>query len=115
MTKVVVSNLIDGKVSKTEQKRKAKLVYEGAANKDGSYKKGWCPFIQSAIIRNAPGIYTVIHNLKTNKYSISAGLIKDQGSYELSEITDVSFKLSIKINDEPTDADFRFCISLMDG
>lgn len=115
MTKVVVLQLKDGvKPSLSEIKKHEQKTYDGAANKDGSWKKGWNPFIQGFVRKEELGVYTIIHNLKTKNYSVSVSLIDQLGSFEIQEVGEVSFKLKIKYNNEPIDSEFRFSIFLME-
>jgi hypothetical protein len=117
MTKIVVTEIKDGKKpSNKEIKKQLSKMIEGAANKDGTWKKGWQPaLLQSYIKRLGEGKYEVVHNLNNNKYALSISTIKGEGGCFLLEQNNISFIFEIKKGDANIDADFRFAMSVIDG
>ena len=47
-----------------------------------------------------------MHNLSTNKYSLSDGLLNETGVAEISEQGEVSFRLKVIKDKEPIDSAF---------
>ena len=95
---------------------KIKLVksLEGAANKDGTWKKGWEPTVQSFIRKEGTGDYVVVHNINRLDYSLSVSLVPSQpGTISISDQTDVSFRVKFTRGKEPFDSDFRFAIGII--
>lgn len=110
MTQVVVTR--EG-ASQKEIQLKLFNSLEGACNKDGTFKRGWEPTVQSYVRKEGVGNYVVVHNLKRLDYSISVSLLSQPGSFKLSEQSDVSFRLEAFLDKEPTDFDFRFNICIV--
>ena len=86
---------------------------EGACNKDGTFKKGWEPGIQSFVRKEGVGNYVVVHNLNKLDYALSVSLLSQPGSFKISEQSDVSFRLETFLDKEPTDFEFRFNICII--
>jgi len=87
---------------------------EGAANSDGTWKKGWEPTVQSFIRKEDIGDYVVVHNLNKLNYAVSVSLVTPQpGTLMITDQTDVSFRLKLTRDKAPFDADFRFAISII--
>lgn len=83
---------------------------EGACNADGTFKRGWEPTVQSSVRKEGVGNYVIIHNLNDVQYSLSVSLLSQPGTFEVSEQSDVSFRLKTYLDKEPTDFNFRFSI-----
>lgn len=110
MTQVVVTR--EG-ASQKEIQLKLFNSLEGACNKDGTFKRGWEPTVQSYVRKEGVGNYVVVHNLNREDYSLSVGLLSQPGSFEIAEQGPVSFRLKTSLNKEPTDFDFRFAICII--
>lgn len=107
----IVATLLD-KSSPKEAQLKLFQSIEGAANADGSWKKGWEPGIQTFVRKEGMGDYVIVHNLNRLDYSLSVSLLTQPGSFEISEQREVSFRLKTTLNKEPFDSAFRFAISI---
>lgn len=95
-----------------EEKDVEYIFLEGAVNKDGSWKRGWQPLGQCYVRKEKEinGVYTVVHNLNTIKYSLIASLLKTPGAIEISNLTSIDFIVTIKEDNKLIDRDFRFAI-----
>lgn len=97
----------------TESQLKLFETYEGACNKDGTFKRGWEPTVQCYVRKEGVGDYVVVHNLNKLNYSLSVSLLSQPGSFSVSEQGPVSFRLKTFLNKEPTDFDFRFAMCVI--
>lgn len=86
---------------------------EGACNKDGTFKRGWEPTVQSFVRREGVGDYVVVHNLNDVHYSLNVSLLSQPGSFEISDQNEVSFRLKTYLDRIPTDFEFRFNICMV--
>lgn len=111
MTQVIAISKVNP--SKEEIQLKLFKSLEGACNKDGTFKKGWEPTVQSYARKEGIGNYVVVHNLNRLDYSLSVSLLSQPGSFKVSEQGAVSFRLETFLDKEPTDFDFRFAMCII--
>lgn len=113
MTKIIVIE-VDKETNKIPQQTinyGLSRMIEGACNADGSWKRGWQPPGQSYVRLNSQGNYTVVHNQNRTDYSVSVSLINSIGSIEIKNLTDVSFDVEIKLENNLANIPFRFAMS----
>lgn len=116
MSKVIVTKVKDGKKpSKTEINNKITQMIEGAANADGSWKKGWQPsLLQCYIKKDEVGVYTVVHNLERKDYSLSLSPIKVECNYKILWQGALSFTFEARDSEQNLiDIPFRFAMSII--
>lgn len=117
MTKVIVVKIKDGeRPSKKQINSQLSKMIEGAANEDGSWKRGWEPaLLQCYIKKEDVGVYTFVHNLDRLDYSLNLSPIKMQCKYSIIHQGRHSFTFEAKDNeDNYIDIPFRFAISIVD-
>lgn len=110
--------VVESSSSKLDLKHMNKVLsstIEGACNANAIWKKGWQPPGQWYVKKETIGVYTIVHNLNTIKYSIVASLLKSPGTIEIRNLTDISFDLEIKEDSALKDRDFRFAVSIING
>ena len=113
---LIAAEVKDGKViSGKDAAIKLSKTIEGAAHADGTWQKTWEPkLLQSFCRKEADGVYTVVHNLNTLKYSVSLSVIKSNGGCFIKEMGPVSFTFEIRDeNQQLVSKSFHFAISLI--
>lgn len=120
MTQVIVLPVVNGELpSRAAIDKQHSLMVEGAANADGTWKKGWEPKLLQCFIRKAPhAVYTVVHNVNRN-YALSMSLVKPEPGIKLEVLEQTKKDFTFRIIDEKEDFidwSFRFAMSiLIDG
>ncbi len=100
--------LID--ISKMQQS--TNTIVRGVVNQNGQFSvvhrppRGW--YVQHKTI----GVYTIVHNLNHIDYGISVSKITDENlSIETSDLTPISFTVTVKKDGELIDKPFIFALN----